>query len=86
MVEPIMTRAATLARGIPFALEMNGTVRLPLGFASSTNTSSPFTANWMLIRPLTSRATANSLVAPRISFIASPEMVGGGVTQLESPE
>ena len=53
MLSPIMTRVASLASGTPVALEMNGIVRDARGFASSTTTSSPRTANWMLMSPRT---------------------------------
>jgi len=60
---------ATFTRGTPVALATNGTVRLARGLASMTKTSaavwpgSPgsgtcFTANWTLIRPRTSSASA----------------------------
>ncbi len=35
-VEPVITRAATMATGTPVALATKGTVRLARGFASST--------------------------------------------------
>ncbi|CAB4724079.1 unannotated protein [freshwater metagenome] len=44
-VEPTITRAATLARGIPVALLTNGIVLLARGFASKIKTSESLTAN-----------------------------------------
>ena len=64
-VAPHMTRAATLTSGTPVAFATNGTVREARGFASITKTcpvpGSPperLTANWTLIRPCTSSASA----------------------------
>ena len=64
-VAPHITRAATLTSGTPVAFATNGTVREARGLASITNTwaasgLSPdrFTANWTLIRPRTSSASA----------------------------
>ena len=62
---PAMTRAATFTSGTPVALATNGTVREARGLASITNTwplpgtsGERFTANWTLMRPLTSSASA----------------------------
>ena len=61
---PSISRQATLASGTPTALDTNGTVRDARGLASITySSSSPKTANWMLIRPTTPSRSAIRAVA-----------------------
>ncbi len=82
---PSISRQASLASGCPVAFETKGTVREARGLASITySSSSPKTANWMLMRPITpsrsaiasvARSTCSSMLGPR-------DMVGdhaGGV-------
>ena len=88
---PNITRAATFTSGTPVALATNGTVRLARGLASITKTwpalsPSRFTANWTLIRPRTSSASAKARVWPSMTAIVSAESEYGGMAQAESPE
>ena len=81
-----MTRAAALASGVAVALDTNGTVREARGLASSTNSVSPASANWMLIRPRTPTPSAIARVECRIRSTTSAPRVIGGSAQAESPE
>src|SRR3954452_22879511 len=83
---PSITRQATLASGIPIALDTNGTVRDARGLASMTYSSPPSTAYWTFRRPTTPSPRAIPAVHARIwSSIAWPSECGGS-THAESPE
>ena len=83
---PSMIRQASRASGTPVALETNGTVREARGLASSTYSSSPWTANCTLRSPTTPSPSAIARVWARISSSISPPSECGGSTQAESPE
>ena len=76
-----------MASGWPVALDTNGTVREARGLASITySSSSPNTANWMLIRPITpSRSAIARVACSTCSSMAGPSDIAG-ITQAESPE
>src|SRR5262249_52299295 len=59
---PVMTAAASLARGTPVALLTNGIVRDARGFTSSTQTTSFLIPYCTLINPTTPSAAASALV------------------------
>ena len=84
---PSISRQATFASGNPVAFDTNGTVRDARGLASITySSSSPKTANWMLIRPITpSRSAIASVACSTWRSIAGPSDMAG-ITQAESPE
>ena len=86
MVAPSITRAATLARGRPVALETKGIVREARGLASRTKTSPSRTATCRLIRPRIPRARARSPVYRRMVSCTDTLRLGGGSTHAESPE
>src|SRR5918997_861350 len=83
---PSITRQATLASGMPVALDTNGTVRDARGFASITYSASPSTAYWTFISPTTPSSSASAAVDSRISRSISLPSECGGSTQAESPE
>ena len=85
---PSISRQATLASDTPIALDTNGTVREARGFASITYSSSPspWTANWMLISPITPSASAMARVASSTCRSISGPSDIAGITQAESPE
>ena len=84
---PSISRHAIFASETPIAFDTNGTVRDARGFASITySSSSPATANWMLIRPITPSALAIAAVASSTwRSISGPSDIAG-ITQAESPE
>ncbi len=84
---PSSSRQAIFASGTPTAFDTNGTVREARGLASITySSSSPYTANWMLISPTTPSRSASRRVASstRASISVPSDIVG--MTQAESPE
>ena len=72
---PAITRAASLASGIPIALETNGTVREARGFTSIIKSSSSFIAYCIFINPTTCSSRASAWVALRTFSKISLESV-----------
>ena len=75
-----------LAKGVPIALLMKGTVLLALGFTSITNIFSSLIASWILINPTIFKFSVINLV---ISSILETKFLGidwVGKEHAESPK
>ena len=85
-VLPAITRAASFAKGTPVVLLTKGIVRDARGLTSRINISSPLTANWMLIKPITPNSQARLCVCFFMSETISGFMEKVGSEQALSPE
>ncbi len=85
-VIPVITFAASLARGTPMDLLTKGMVRDARGLTSSIYTWSSLTANCMFISPLTFNSKAKSLVWHSISPNTFLLKERGGRQHALSPE